>query len=1204
MRHWLYCLFFLFVSCSTVNLAVPTKVSVKTDTSSKQFRFSELEEKQLSLFTGQTLDLSALGKNWQVKNAAIGEVNASGTFIAKQAGITEVRLQTPEKLFKVTLVVLQRQQGQPATPTLRIPESEIITSDSSSTNSSNSITASDKKTVETIDKSPSASNLPETEPDQNVAPRTITTSPVLPSTFISPNLRSSVKVTNILSTPTTLQLFWKDNQITNTLGFNIYMGEQRLPPKGQLSRNNDTFSYTIDDLKPNTRYLVGVGAMNKTLGEMKPQFLFASTSNLKLNKPTTGQNYSPGSLVVFQSEFSHFSAVQVHELVVMNGFSPLKDSQGNSVIQQVNSTDAHQNLSINWDTRELSTGSYNIHLAARDQNGQVLAETKPIQINLRTSTGTSLEILPAITSVTPVNSYNDLEHHIVIEGTSMALISQITLGASTPLSNVVLGDTRITATIPIGTPKGTYVIRLTNPDGSIVESQAVITLIKRLFVNAGAGGGNSGEDWSNASTDLQPLLSASSSGDEIWVAQGTYKPTTGVNRSDSFQLKEGVNVYGGFAGGETLREQRNPTTNPTILDGDIGLLANNTDNSFHVVTGSNNTILDGFTIQNGNANGGGANQNQGGAMFNDGVSPTLNNITFSNNNSGFLGGGMANINSASVKITNSTFDNNSAILGGAISNFTGSNSLTLEQVTFTNNTALSQQGGGIFSDTATLNMTNVTFSTNTGGAMYSSDTTLTADTMTVNNNTSTTNGAITSVSNTVQNISNATINNNNNTGGSGGGFSISGNSTLNLSNSTVSTNTASADGAGMFIQNSTLTINDVTFTSNNSTTGFGGGLLNDNATFSANNLTFTNNTAFQGGGGLKNRNGPTGTYNNVTFTNNSAGILGGGALNFESSPTYTNVIFNGNMATNAGSNGGGMANNTNSLPVLTNVTFINNTADPAGSGFGGGMGNETNGSPTLNNVTFTSNQAASGGGMSNVAASNPNLTQVIFSQNVATIQHGGAMINSVGSSPILNRTVFHSNQAQLSGGAMANIFNVAPVLTNVIFSANRTITGDGGGTYCFEAAAASSISMTNVTFSNNQSAARGGGFSTQGCSNHTLINTIFWGNTAVTSGAQVEHINGAGTTISFSDIEGGIGGAGVNGAVTNGGNNVATATNPFVNPADPDGADNAFMTGDDGLRLLAGSLSIDSGSAAAPAIDIAGAPRPINSVDDMGAYEQ
>ncbi len=82
------------------------------------------------------------------------------------------------------------------------------------------------------------------------------------------------------------------------------------------------------------------------------------------------------------------------------------------------------------------------------------------------------------------------------------------------------------------------------------------------YVNDDAGGMNNGGSWADAYTDLQSAL-ADANCAEIWVAAGVYKP--GANRSDTFMLQNGVAVYGGFAGTESLLSERNWTTNPTIL---------------------------------------------------------------------------------------------------------------------------------------------------------------------------------------------------------------------------------------------------------------------------------------------------------------------------------------------------------------------------------------------------------------------------------------------------------------------------------------------------------------------------------------------------------------------------------------------------------------------------------------------------------------
>jgi hypothetical protein len=92
-----------------------------------------------------------------------------------------------------------------------------------------------------------------------------------------------------------------------------------------------------------------------------------------------------------------------------------------------------------------------------------------------------------------------------------------------------------------------------------------------IRVKADATGANNGSSWTNAYTNPQAALAVAEWGDEIWVAAGTYKPTSGTNRAQPFWMTAGVAIYGGFAGGETAREQRDWAAHETILSGDIGV---------------------------------------------------------------------------------------------------------------------------------------------------------------------------------------------------------------------------------------------------------------------------------------------------------------------------------------------------------------------------------------------------------------------------------------------------------------------------------------------------------------------------------------------------------------------------------------------------------------------------------------------------------
>ncbi|MFN8471121.1 MAG: PxKF domain-containing protein [Anaerolineae bacterium] len=364
------------------------------------------------------------------------------------------------------------------------------------------------------------------------------------------------------------------------------------------------------------------------------------------------------------------------------------------------------------------------------------------------------------------------------------------------------------------------------------------------------GGTGAGTSWSDGK-DLSAALAGAGSGDELWVKAGTYKPTTGADRSATFTIKNGVAVYGGFAGTETTRAQRNPTTNVTTLSGDLAgddgpNFTNNTDNSYHVVTANladSTAVLDGFTIKGGNASDFGA------GMYNNNGSPTLANVTFSGNFASGQGGAMWNIGDATL--TNVVFMGNSSVNGGGAMLIVGNPTLT--NVTFTGNSS-NGSGGAILNlgDTPTFN--NVTF-------------------------------------------------NNNSSVSDGGGVFNNGSSPI-LTNVTFSGNTA-LDGGGMANNTITLTLINVVFSGNsangvNANTGFGGGMYSNGGTATLTNVVFSGNFASNGGGLANNGSNPVLT--NVTMSGNKASGSGGGMYSApasqyapESTPVVRNSIFWGDV---------------------------------------------------------------------------------------------------------------------------------------------------------------------------------------------------------------------------------------------------------------------------------------------------------------------
>ncbi len=273
-----------------------------------------------------------------------------------------------------------------------------------------------------------------------------------------------------------------------------------------------------------------------------------------------------------------------------------------------------------------------------------------------------------------------------------------------------------------------------------------------IRVDADAAPSGNGLSWATARNDLATVFFEAGKGDELWVKNGVYFPDQSRfnddDRAPSFVLKNGVEVYGGFKGNETQRNQRNPRSRLTILSGDIdgndvvdsdGVTRSWTDlrgvNANHVITSTGtdtSAVVDGFVVTGGWAAAASGEDSRGAAISCDGATPTLGNLYVVGNRSAT----QAAFDLCMSEVMNSVFDSNYAGDSGAVSN----GARWYSDCVFRNNSAANDgsviyvinedmkltncriQGnsanssGAIFARNVTITLTNVLFSGNEAGS--------------------------------------------------------------------------------------------------------------------------------------------------------------------------------------------------------------------------------------------------------------------------------------------------------------------------------------------------------------------------------------------------------------------------------------------------------------------------------------------------------
>ena len=523
-----------------------------------------------------------------------------------------------------------------------------------------------------------------------------------------------------------------------------------------------------------------------------------------------------------------------------------------------------------------------------------------------------------------------------------------------------------------------------------------------IYVKADATGANDGSSWENAYTNLHDALENYNANDEIWVAAGTYLPQNPSAWPDTlkrtFYIHQNVSLYGGFNGTETALHQRDPSNHETVLSGDINgddvtddFETNKEDNVINVMyidLTSTSSVIDGFTISGGQADG----------------SPSLEEE---------IGGGALSFGMA--QFYNCQFQQNFALTAGGGLFFLNTNG-RINKCTFSNNTA-NNGAGGIFCGAA-------------NGVLEGSS------------------GA----KQNFQIIDSKFTHNQSTGGGAIGFQTIESNKnqiTIRAcefeDNQVSQINPVEVEGAAIIsyidAANNAVRIEDCLF-NNNTSEGNGGAIFNNiletatHTTTNVENCIFTNNNTVVVGGAIQENTvgtNHTSTVRNCEFINNIAGLFGGGyRVQSEDSNfnlTVEDCVFDGNEGI---TDGGGLEvvqlNQAHSNVAIRNTSFLNNSSENQGAGLNFYTQDDATSTFLIENLLFDSNINGTGNAEESAAGFSLNN----FGQGVIKLD--------------IQSSIFKNNTSENGAGAI-QLYKIGTTASDTVRIENCLLVNNTGQTF-------------------------------------------------------------------------------------------------------------------------------------------------------------